>query len=318
VRRATTADEAGIVRLLRTTMGWPAGGPDADLLAWKHQGNAFGPSPTWIAAVGAEVVALRTFMRWEFEHGGAVIPAVRAVDTATHPDHQGQGLFTRLTRQAVEELTAEGVALVFNTPNERSRPGYLKMGWRQAGRLGVLARPRRPWSLWPMARSRCPAGRWSLPTGAGVPAAEVLADREAVAALLATAPPGSVLRTRRRPEVLAWRYGFAPLHYRALLAGSAAGEGFVLFRLRRRGRAVEAVVADTVVPGDDPGLAGELARRVAGLAGSDYAIRLAGPGARGFFPLPGQGPTLLWRPLAGTDVPPPATWALSLGDVELF
>ncbi|MDH5380092.1 MAG: hypothetical protein OEW75_04520, partial [Cyclobacteriaceae bacterium] len=30
---------------------------------------------------------------------------------------------------------------IFNTPNEKSRPGYLKMGWVDAGRLPVYFRP---------------------------------------------------------------------------------------------------------------------------------------------------------------------------------
>ena len=43
--------------------------------------------------------------------------------------------------QGVEEMTAEGVDVVFNTPNTQSRPGYLKMGWIDVGRLPVAARP---------------------------------------------------------------------------------------------------------------------------------------------------------------------------------
>ena len=68
--------------------------------------------------------------------------AVRAVDTATHPDFRGQGVFSALTLGALEELRSDGVAFVFNTPNERSRPGYLKMGWQPVGQVRVLARTR--------------------------------------------------------------------------------------------------------------------------------------------------------------------------------
>ncbi len=39
------------------------------------------------------MIGFRTFLRWEFEDAGRVVRAVRAVDTATHPDHRGRGIF---------------------------------------------------------------------------------------------------------------------------------------------------------------------------------------------------------------------------------
>ena len=68
---------------------------------------------------------------------------LRAVDTATHPDHRGIGIFSMLTDQALHELRGQA-ELVFNTPNGRSLPGYLKMGWRTVGRIPVAVRVRRP------------------------------------------------------------------------------------------------------------------------------------------------------------------------------
>src|SRR5690606_10847180 len=70
--------------------------------------------------------------------------AVRAVDTATHPDFQGRGIFKKLTLALLENCKNEGVRFVFNTPNQQSRPGYLKMGWRDAGRMAVQLRPLNP------------------------------------------------------------------------------------------------------------------------------------------------------------------------------
>jgi len=76
------------------------------------------------------------FLRWMFlRPEGGVATAVRAVDTATLPAAQGRGVFTRLTTTAVDELREQGVDFVFNTPNDRSRPGYLKMGWQVVGRV---------------------------------------------------------------------------------------------------------------------------------------------------------------------------------------
>ncbi len=314
IRSSTPDDEAAVLGLLSASLGWGDDERFASFFAWKHKENPFGPSPAWVAADGERIVGFRTFLRWELEGSRGVVRAVRAVDTATHPDYQRRRIFSRLTCHALDELTAEGVDLVFNTPNDRSGPGYLKLGWEEVGRLPVRFRPTSPRALVRLAGARCPSERWSLPIDAGLPAAEVLAD-PAVASLLASQPPATGLRTRRTEAFLAWRYGFAPLHYRAVLAG----EGIALFRARRRGAAVEGTVCDLIVPGGEPRLRQRLLRRVLAVDGLDFVLDLgSGGGRQGFLPLVGQGPTLYARELAADAVPELAAWQLSLADVELF
>jgi GNAT superfamily N-acetyltransferase len=336
-RPATDGDQPAVLALLQASLGWVPDDAYERFFVWKHRRSPFGPSPAWVAtdpADGDRVVGFRTFMRWEFTRDGAPVRAVRAVDTATHPDYQGRGVFTALTRAALDDLRADGVAFVFNTPNDKSRPGYLKMGWQLVGRLPVAARPRSPASLVRVARARTAADKWSAETDAGVPAAEALGDREAVARWLKsadTAPtaatPG-VLRTRRTPEYLAWRYGFEPLRYRALPVGAgtdteAGGgdrDGLVIFRLRRRGQALEAAVCEELFP-PDARLRQRALREVVRTTGADHAVLIgdARP-THGILPVPGQGPTLVWRAVADDEsaFPGPDRWSLSLGDVELF
>ena len=306
--------------LLAGTLGWLSDAHHAAFFAWKHRGNPFGPSPAWVATEGGTVIGFRTFLRWELQRDGRVIHAVRAVDTATAPGHQGKGVFSRLTLHAVGELRAEGVAFVFNTPNDRSRPGYLKLGWQALGRVPLTVRPRTPRTLVRMATSRTPAAIWSTPSGAGLPAAEALADRSAVEALLDSQPTGGTA-TRRSWQYLQWRYaGFAPLGYRALRLAARAEDGLALFRLRRRGRSTEATVVELLVPGGDQRVAARLARTVLRVSGADYAV--CGHSLRaitsGFAPLPGVGPVLTWRPLADNRRPDLASWHLAIGDVELL
>ena len=134
LRPATPDDREQILALLGVSLGWGDDTRYRELFAWKHERNPFGRSLAWVVERDGRVVAVRLFMRWMFRRGGSTLHAVRAVDTATHPDHQGHGLFTALTTHALEACRAEGVAFVFNTPNAQSRPGYLKMGWREVGR----------------------------------------------------------------------------------------------------------------------------------------------------------------------------------------
>ena len=130
------------------------------LLGWKHAANPFGASPAWVAMEGDEVLGYRAFMRWEFTDGRRTYHAGRAVDTATHPDHQGKGIFRTLTMHGLDELRAEGVDFIFNTPNDNSRPGYLRMGWELVGTLRPGMRPRSPATIPAIARGRVPAGHW--------------------------------------------------------------------------------------------------------------------------------------------------------------
>src|SRR5680860_590290 len=176
VLRATPEHEPEILELLTSTLGRPNTSRDGELFRWKHARNPFGASPMWVAVAQDEIVGLRTFLRWEFQCGERILRAVRAVDTATRPDYQGRGIFTKLTLVGVDALRAEGVDFVFNTPNDRSRPGYLKMGWQTVGRLTTVVRPTSPWSLPKLIGARRAAERWSSPSSAGIPAAEALAE----------------------------------------------------------------------------------------------------------------------------------------------
>src|SRR5699024_2674537 len=129
--------------LARETLGWGDDDRHRQLFRWKHDENEFGPSPRWVAVAGDRVVGFRTMMRWRFRHPShRPLTAVRAVDTATAPDFQGRGIFRSLTMTAIEQLQEQHVDFVFNTPNDQSLPGYLKMGWTELGRPPVAVAPR--------------------------------------------------------------------------------------------------------------------------------------------------------------------------------
>lgn len=316
-------DEAQIFELLAASLGWVPDGDHAAFFRWKHRENPFGDSPGWVATTEDRVVGFRSFLRWRFSGEDREVEAVRAVDTATSPSHQRRGIFKRLTLQSLDALATQGVRFVFNTPNSQSRPGYLKMGWKILGRVPVSVRPSSAAALPRLVRARVPAKRWGVANTAGVPAHHVLTQTAALDELLAAQPQTSGLRTARTAPYLAWRYGFEPLGYRAVLAGDTVGDGVAFFRLRRRGPALEAVVAEVLAPGGDRRAARDLLGRVARQSPGDYALVVGGPAlvAAGYVPLPRTGPILTWRPLTddtGSEGDRPSISAISMGDVELF
>jgi hypothetical protein len=252
---------------------------------------------------------------------------VRAVDTATHPECQGRGIFASLTRRAVEDLRRE-TDLVFNTPNEKSLPGYLKMGWEPVGTLRISLRPRRPRALIRAVRRREDAG--PPPRVEAPPAPRVLDELGGLDRLLeAGVEDDARLHTERTSAYLRWRYGQVPhLGYRAVTTKTSEGlDAIALFRVRPRGGLWEATVAEVLVPRDDVAAASRLLRSVVRSSNVDVLTARFPPGSSaaraarlaGFLPLP-SGVSLVvnrLRPI-GAEVLRPNTWALGLGDLELF
>jgi GNAT superfamily N-acetyltransferase len=320
IRRAAPDELDELIGLARLALGWDDRHEQAELFRWKHLENPFGVSPAWVAVDAGTLVGFRTFLRWRWSRpGDAPLDAVRAVDTATHPDHQGRGIFTRLTLAALPELADEGVQFVFNTPNAQSRPGYLKMGWHQLGRVPIAVHPRSPRDLMGMIRARKPASKWSEPTTVGVDASEFFADGEAVARLLSVQPLRAGMTTLRSPEFLQWRYGLDALHYRCLPVGDRVEDGAIVFRVRTRGTALEVTVCDALVPSPHRSLIHRMLRELTTRTGATYAIGT--PASCPFpaaVPVPGQGPLLTWRELRDQPSPTLADFDLTLGDIELF
>jgi hypothetical protein len=135
IRAASDEDIPAIVNLFSICLRDEGGSPTADFWRWKHIQNPFGKSPVLLAYSNQQLVGLRAFMRWQWRQHDKVLSAYRAVDTATHPDFQGQGIFRNLTTQLWNQIQEENPGcFVYNTPNEKSRPGYLKMGWKVLGK----------------------------------------------------------------------------------------------------------------------------------------------------------------------------------------
>ena len=320
---ADESHEPGIHALAQRTLGWTDDPLFEALFRWKHDENAFGRSPRWVAVEGDRVVGFRVFLRWQFTRAdGSVARAVRAVDTATDPDYQGQGIFKRLTTSALDDLRADGIDFIFNTPNDQSRPGYLKMGWIDLGRPPVAMAPRIR-SIPAVAMSRVAADLWSQPTEVGA-SATTLGDAAVAARLLAAAPaPGSSWQTDRSPAWLAWRFGLDALQYRVLRAGDAPGgdrhgDAGAIFRLRRRGRAIEATISDVFA--GNAAARRFLVRAVLRATRADYAI-VAGERAVDVTPsfsLPAFSPMVTWRSVNQQAEPALNDFRFAVGDLELF
>ena len=77
-------------------------------------------------------------------------------------------------------------------------------------------------------------------------------------------------------------------------------------------------MSQILVVDDEVGIR-ELLSEILRASGADYVVRLGPPRpALGFLPVPGQGPTLVWKGVRDQVAPDPRQWSLTLGDIELF
>ncbi len=141
IREAKESDIPEIVEVLKASLGEDQLELSEKVWRYKHIDNPFGKSIVLIAVGNGGIIGIRAFMRWQWQQGENRFSALRAVDTATHPEHQGKGIFKKLTLKAVELARQNGDHFIFNTPNEKSRPGYLKMGWEQVGKIYIGLKP---------------------------------------------------------------------------------------------------------------------------------------------------------------------------------
>lgn len=337
-------DEPDVIGLLASALGnGPTGGRTTEFYRWKHRLNPFGESPGLVAEDDGRIVGVRLFLRWQLVGREGRVRALRAVDTATHPEYRGRGIFRDLTLRLLEQLDLDDeVDLVFNTPNEMSRPGYLKMGWHTVGTLPVKVGIAKPYRFargaWDASASTAGSRRASA-SGVPIveeapvthlPCARTLLDSRAgeVAALAASAAAPAGLHTPVTPQYLAWRYGSAPgLDYRCIpveSGGELAGVGFG--RMRRRGPLNEFTLADVLVRAGDR----RSVRRVLASArrsGADHVTLhtsrsdvLTSASVSGYLTVPRYGLNLVANPRRPVAPDPlvAGSWSLSLGDLELF
>jgi len=325
-----TDDEAAVLACLEASLGGgPAGKRPREFFHWKHMANPFGSSLMLVAEADGRIAGLRAFMRWRFRAGSDSFDAVRAVDTATHPDFRGGGIFQRLTLAALDMLRHEGVDLVFNTPNPDSLRGYLKMGWKIVGRMPISIRVLRPARFIARSRAQVPLnGEPPAPTAP--PAREVLASGE-IEDLVRDHPVDARFHTDRTAEYLRWRYADAPLlDYRAVTHRDRDGrlDGLSIYRVRPRGGRWEATLAELVTRPGDRTVTRETLRAVHRTCHADHVAchfprgsdAAAAARRAGYVRVPG-GMVFVTRPVREKLDPNPMdqdSWALSVGDLEVF
>jgi len=323
IRFATHTDLPAMLTLLNSSLGTLGGMRSAAYWQWKHLQNPFGVSPVLLAFEGDRMIGLRAFLLWQFSYQGKIIRAYRAVDTATHPEYQGKGIFKKLTLEMLNLLTTREPAFIFNTPNHKSMPGYLKMGWQVAGKTPLLVKIHPLNMLQHVVKS---AG--SLPPAA-VP--DVLPPAVVACVNAWKLHQREYLTTDYTESYLRWRYGHVPaLRYGLQWAEQDEGSCAIFYRIKATGRMRELRITDLFYTGKNAKAAVRHAVRqlvkthqpdvTTVLNDAQGNVKKVLPG--GFFSATSRGLTITMRQLNDPQLAALAhnqqRWNVSAGTLELF
>jgi len=141
IKEAEEKDIPEILRVLKASLGETSSKKTEEIWRYKHLDNPFGKSLVLLAIEDGTIIGVRAFMRWQWKKNNESYSCFRAVDTATHPRHQGKGVFKKLTLEAIERAKSDKNHFIFNTPNQQSLPGYLKMKWEIVDNIKVNIYP---------------------------------------------------------------------------------------------------------------------------------------------------------------------------------
>lgn len=100
-------------------------------LNWLYKLNPIGRAVGFDAWHGDVLTAHYLGVPMEVIIEGRKVRALLSLNTATHPDFQGRGLFTKLAERTYEAAAAQGFDAVFGVANANSTPGFVrKLGFQ--------------------------------------------------------------------------------------------------------------------------------------------------------------------------------------------
>jgi GNAT superfamily N-acetyltransferase len=118
-------------------------------LAWLYLDNPDGMAVGFDAWDGERLAAHYVCVPARARIEGRDVPVLLSLNTATHPDYQGKGLFTKLAAMTYEAGAAQGFDGVYGVANANSTPGFVrKLGFQLVrpleARIGVGGLHHRP------------------------------------------------------------------------------------------------------------------------------------------------------------------------------
>lgn len=244
--RPANRDDAGALDELFVRVFGQDRGPEHH--RWKFEENPAGDPVIAVAVHGEAIVGQYALWPVHLRLGRDVVLGAQSLDTMTHPDYRGQGMFTKLAIEAMRLARNRGVEVLYGFPNDQSYPGFVnRLNWDHTGDVPVLTRvltPSRHPRVPPWAAKSADALAAFLPVGRAGDL-EVTTSRTAPTGLpefLDTMPHKSGITLQHDQTFLLWR--FAPSAGRQYeWVAARRGERLVAIAVWGRQGATEAVLS---------------------------------------------------------------------------
>lgn len=127
VRRYDSGDREGVLSLYG--LQWDDR-PGDDWFEWKYVSDPYlSHVPITVAERGGEIVGAQAYLPCRIRWGNDTALALQPTDAVVHPDHRRQGLYSRITREAIDFYVDREPAFFYNFPNEAALHAQEKLGW---------------------------------------------------------------------------------------------------------------------------------------------------------------------------------------------
>lgn len=139
--RATVEDYAALFRASFSGDGKLT----AKYLNWEYRENPHGEVIGFDAFHGDELAAHYAIIPRRYRLGAQVVDGALSINTATHPMHQGKGLFIKLAEATYKAASERGVKFVVGVANASSIGGFTRrLGFTELGRVRLYGCFRAP------------------------------------------------------------------------------------------------------------------------------------------------------------------------------
>lgn len=138
VRESTPADAEKIHDLMATCFGLRR---PPRFEHWRYADPPFGQSLSFIAVDGDRCIAHEALLPTRMQLGKETVLGAQSMDTMTHPDYRGQGVFVATARACFEVAAERGIELLYGFPNGLSLHGLLRLNWDHTGDIQQWTRP---------------------------------------------------------------------------------------------------------------------------------------------------------------------------------
>ena len=110
-----------------------------DYIKWQYVDNPDGTILGFNAFDGADLAAHYVTQPMQAMIGGQKKKGLLSLNTATHPAHQGKGLFVKLADRTYQYAAEQGYDFVIGVANQNSVHGFIKkLGFQLVGQLHAL------------------------------------------------------------------------------------------------------------------------------------------------------------------------------------